>query len=86
MAPNISIVDGIVDDDGSDAGFMATIECVINTASATNISYGSDTNGSFDDLARYMDDIIYNTGATIVVAPTKFVEQRWEVLKLPSRS
>ncbi|WP_334855182.1 S8 family serine peptidase [Nostoc sp.] len=69
IAPDITIVDGIMAND-SDAESMAAIECVINSASATNISYGFETNGSFDSLSRYMDEIIYNTGATIVIAAT----------------
>lgn len=71
IAPDITIVDGIMAD-STDAESMAAIECVINTASAVNMSYGFETNGSFDSLSRYMDEIIYNTGAVIVIAATNF--------------
>lgn len=67
IAPNVDIVDGIMATN-TDAEAMAATDCVINTASATNLSYGNDTNGVFDPLARYFDSLVYNTGASVAVA------------------
>lgn len=80
IAPGISIVDGIMANSQIGAAeeqeFIAAIDCVINTASATNISDGMPIYGTFGNLARYLDNVIYNTGATIVVAASNECNQK----------
>jgi hypothetical protein len=68
VAPGITIVDGITRGD-SDAELMAATDCVINAgARAINYSFGRDTKGRFDALARFVDAIAYRTHVTFVVA------------------
>jgi Subtilase family len=68
MAPLIEIVDGI-GADFSDAEMMAATDCVIRRgAVAVNMSFGVDTDGVFNGLARYVDETVYNTGRTIIVS------------------
>jgi subtilisin family serine protease len=68
MAPDITIIDGI-GSDFSDTQMIAATDCVIRQgASAINMSWGNETNGSFDAFARYADQVVYNTGVTISVA------------------
>jgi hypothetical protein len=70
MAPLITIVDGI-GANFSDAEMMAATDCVIGQgAVAINMSFGLNTDGFFNGLARYVDQTVYNTGRTIVVAVT----------------
>lgn len=71
IAPNITIVDGIVVD-YSDLELMAGLDCLISTVSATNMSFGFETNGTFNTFARYVDQTVYETGATTVVAVSDF--------------
>jgi hypothetical protein len=68
LAPRIKIIDGVMGAGNSDAEVMAATDCVINSAAATNLSYGNETNGVFDALARYFDSLVYNTGASVAVA------------------
>lgn len=75
IAPSVTIVDGIMATN-SDSEVMAATDCVINTAAATNLSYGNETNGSFDALARYFDSLVYNTGASIAVAASNACASR----------
>lgn len=68
IAPAITIIDGIAAE-FTDSEIMAATDCVIsNGANAINMSFGNETNGSFDALARYVDEVVYNTGRTINVA------------------
>jgi hypothetical protein len=55
MAPAITLVDGIGANFG-DAEMMAATDCVIAQGTvAVNMSFGVDTNGFFNGLARYVD-------------------------------
>lgn len=68
IAPAITIIDGI-GANFRDSEMIAATDCVIkNGATAVNMSFGSDTNGGFDAFARYVDQVVYNTGRTISVA------------------
>src|SRR4028118_2084351 len=68
IAPAITIIDGI-GANFSNSEMIAATDCVIaNGASTINMSFGSETNGSFDAFARYVDEVVYNTGRTISVA------------------
>jgi len=68
IAPAITIIDGI-GANFSDSEMIAATDCVINNGASTiNMSFGSETNGSFDAFARYVDEVVYNTGRTISVA------------------
>jgi hypothetical protein len=68
MAPLVEIVDGI-GADFSDAEMMRATDCLIGQgAVAVNMSFGIDTDGRFDGFARYVDQTVYNTGCTIIVA------------------
>jgi subtilisin family serine protease len=76
MAPAITLVDGIGANFG-DAEMMAATDCVIAQGTvAVNMSFGVDTNGFFNGLARYVDQTAHNTGRTIVVAVTNSCSQR----------
>lgn len=76
IAPNINIVDGIVTARLLEMELMAATDCTINYASATNMSFGFETNGNFDEFARYLDRVVYETGATIVVAASDFCNRK----------
>lgn len=75
IAPGVTLVDGIMATP-TDSEVMAATDCVINTAAATNISYGNETDGTFDALARYFDSLVYNTGASIAVATSNNCNSR----------
>lgn len=67
IAKDVTIIDGIMANN-QDQESIAAINCVINNATATNMSYGFPPYGTFGTLARHLDKIVYDTGATIVVA------------------
>jgi subtilisin family serine protease len=75
IAPSVTIVDGVMATN-SDSEVMTATDCVINTAAATNLSYGNETNGNFDALARYFDSLVYNTGASVAVAASNNCNSR----------
>lgn len=76
IAPGITIIDGIAAE-FTDSEIMAATDCVIsNGASAINMSFGNETNGSFDALARYVDEVVYNTGRTISVAVSNICDNK----------
>lgn len=68
QAPQVTLVDGI-GANLTDAEMMAATDCVIGQgAVAVSMSFGSDTDGAFDAMARYVDATAHNTGRTLVVA------------------
>jgi hypothetical protein len=72
IAPAITIIDGI-GANFSTSEMIAATDCVIkNGVTAVNMSFGSETNGVFDAFARYVDQVVYNTGRTISVAGPNF--------------
>lgn len=77
IAPDIQIIDSVVDYELSDMQVMAATDCAVSTASAINMSFGHDTNGNFaHSLVEYVDDLVYSTGATIVVSASNNCEQK----------
>lgn len=74
IAPAITIIDGI-GADYSDSEMIAATDCVISKgASAINFSFGSETDGSFDAWARYVDEVIYNARITVSISISNFCE------------
>jgi subtilisin family serine protease len=70
-------VDGVVDRFYETTSLMAATECVINSATATNMSFGEEeTDGNFNEFARYVDRVVYETGATIVVAASDYCNKK----------
>ncbi|MCC5637422.1 S8 family serine peptidase [Nostoc sp. CHAB 5844] len=68
ITPDIDIIDGIASK-LTDGPLIAATDCVVGTASIINMSFGFDTNGDFSDaFTEYVDDLVYSTGATIVVS------------------
>ncbi|MCC5638782.1 S8 family serine peptidase [Nostoc sp. CHAB 5844] len=77
IAPDIQIIDGVVDLYYTDKQVMAATDCAVSTASVINMSFGHDTNGNFTDaLVEYVDNLVYSTGATIVVSATDICNQK----------
>ena len=76
LAPGITVVDG-VGANFSDAEMTAATDCVIaNGASAINMSFGTETNGTFGAFARFVDAKVYQTGRTIVPAISNICANR----------
>lgn len=76
VAPAITIIDSI-GANFSISEMIAATDCAIkNGATAINMSFGSNTNGVFDTFARYLDQVVYNTGRTITVAGPNYCASR----------
>jgi subtilisin family serine protease len=76
IAPAVTMIDGI-GADFSDAQMMAATDCAIHDgAVAINYSFGTETDGEFGPLAHYVEETVYNTGRSIVVAVSNFCANR----------
>ncbi|MCC5639969.1 S8 family serine peptidase [Nostoc sp. CHAB 5844] len=78
ITPDINIVDGVVARNYPTTSIMAATECVINNSvGVINMSFfEEETNGDFNEFARYVDKVVYETGVNIVVAASNLCENR----------
>lgn len=68
QAPRVTLIDAIAGA-WTEAELMAAADCAIEQgASAINMSFGNESDGSWGSFARYVDATAYNTGRTFVVA------------------
>ena len=76
VAPDATLIEGI---SGSfdDSQIMAAIDCVlVRSPDAVNLSFGHETNGSFDALARFVESTVYTTGTLLVPAASNRCDLR----------